>query len=255
MRMRPSKLRSICAAAGMSLLAGCGQPSGTQKSSAGTVYPQSNSLAARSNPNQALSNRVAAQSQSAPLEEGKLLVDPAGVDVFFLQYAISGASPDFTELANLDPAVQAANEFSRNATRARVEGELRARAGSVQGTTLLQVNLNDSFGEFDSKYREYDFKMGNGSVIPYFAVFGREVDLALTNGGLAQSWRLEPSEAEDILRRTGGDRNVLLVLRLQILNAPPAMNGAPMRINTRILEYGIRSSLKDIPLGKVVVGP
>lgn len=186
--------------------------------------------------------------------DGRLLAEPTGVDLFFLQYSISGAQPPFSDLAKMDATVRSANEFNRDSTLAKVETELRARAEAVRGTKLLQVNLNDSFGQYDNKYKEYDFQMGSGTVIPFYSVFGREVQLALTNGGLAQAWRLEPSEAEDVLRRTSGDRNVMLVLKLQVLDAPPAVNDSPMRINTRVLEYEIRSRFKNVNLGRVVVG-
>ena len=123
-------------------------------------------------------------------DDGKLLTEPTGVDLFFLQYSISGAQPAFSDLAKLDPAVRSANEFNRESVLAKVEAELRARADAVRGTKLLQVNLDDSFGQYDTKYKEYDFQMGSGTVIPFYSVFGREVQLALTNGGLAQAWKL-----------------------------------------------------------------
>jgi hypothetical protein len=186
--------------------------------------------------------------------DGKLLTEPTGVDLFFLQYSVSGLQPPFSDLAKLDTTVRSANEFNRDSALAKVEAELRARAEAVRGTKLLQVNLNDSFGQYDTKYKEYDFQMGSGTVIPFYSVFGREVQLALTNGGLAQAWKLEPSEAEEVLQRTGGDRHVMLVLKLQVLDAPPALNDAPMRIDTRVLEYEIRSAFKNVNLGKVIVG-
>jgi hypothetical protein len=184
---------------------------------------------------------------------GKTLIDPSGIDLFFLQYAVSGATPPFADLAKLDTTVQSADEFSRDATLAKVEAQLRARASAVHGTSYLQVNLINSFGQYDGKYKEYDFQMVNGTTISYSGIFGREVDLTLTNGGFAETWKLDPTEAEDVLRRTGGSRSVVLVLKLEILDAPPPVNDAPLRINTRILEYEIQSQFKNVRLGKVIV--
>jgi hypothetical protein len=232
---------------------GRGQVNRSPESAAATGGAQPNA-ATTAHVNPASPTAEGTTKGSTPLgDAGKLLTDPDGIDLFFLQYSISGAAPSFSDLAGLDSTVQSANEFNRDDARAKVEAQLRARAEAVRGTRLLQVSLNDSFGQYDPKYKEYDFQMGSGTVVPFNSLFRREVDLALTNGGLAQSWKLEPSEAEDVLRRTGGDRHVLLVLKLQVLDAPPPVSGAPLRINTRVLEYEIRSTLKNIHLGQVIV--
>ncbi len=107
------------------------------------------------------------------------------------------------------------------------------------------------FGEYDTKYREFDFNLGNGTRIQYTA-YGREISLVLTNGGRAQNWTLEPSEAEDVLRRTSGDRHVVLLLKLEVTGTAPAVGAGALLINTRIVEYEIRGH-GNVRLGNVVV--
>jgi hypothetical protein len=182
---------------------------------------------------------------------GKLLVEPDENDIFFLYYAASGANPSFSEIADLSNAVKSADEFNRGATHAKVEAELKAKLESVKGVGFLQVNLNDSFGQYDDKYKEYDLDMGNGTTIP-FSAFGRNIDVVLTNGGLAQSWKLDSSEAAQVLKKNGGNRNVQLLLHLQVLDAPPATSDSRLRINVRVLDYDVRSYGGD-RLGRVVV--
>ena len=181
----------------------------------------------------------------------RTLVDPTGTDLLLLHYAVSGSEPPFREIAQHDPSVQAANEFDREALITKVSEQLKATARTVRDVRALQVSIEGYFGQYDEKYREFDFDLSDGTVISKLA-FGREVDLVLSNGGLAQSWPMEPSEAADVLRRTGGNRQVVLVLKLEILDAPPAIEGAPLRINTRIAEYEIRSK-QNLRLGRVVV--
>lgn len=180
----------------------------------------------------------------------KQLVAPEADDIFLLYYATSGAVPAFSDLADLSPAVQSANEFKREGAHANAESQLKARLQALTGTRYLQVNLDSSFGQYDDRYKEYDLDMGNGTSISYNA-FGKTVDLVLTNGGLAQSWKLPPDEAADVLKKNGGFRNVQVLLHLEILDAPPTTE-SQMRINTRVLDYDIRTNRGD-RLGHVEV--
>ena len=180
------------------------------------------------------------------------LANPEPIELYFLHYLLAGTEPPFRDLAKLDPAFRSANEFNRDAALARAEADLRAKAETVKGVKFLEVNLEDAFGEYDSKYKEFDFTIGNGSRIS-FGAFGRQINLVLTNGGLAQSWQLDPAEAQDVLRRTAGDRKVVLVLKLELIGAPPAASGTTLlSINTRILQYEIRSR-RNVRLGNIVV--
>jgi hypothetical protein len=154
-------------------------------------------------------------------QPGRTLASFDGTDLFFLQYVVSGAEPPFRELAKLDPAYRSVNEFNRDAVLGRLAAQLRARAEAVRGVRFLQINLSDSFGEYDSKYKEFDFSIDTGNTVD-FSAFGRRIQLAFTNGGLARNWKVEPAEAEDLLRRTNGDRHVVLAMKLEIIDA-----GAP----------------------------
>lgn len=184
-------------------------------------------------------------------EPGRELANPSPIDMYFLQHFVANTEPPFPELAKLDFEYQHADEFNRDSTLARLEGDLRKRAETVKDVKFLQVSLYCNFSEYDSKYKEFDFDLDDSSAIPYQA-FNRQVRLALTNGNLAQSWKLEPSEAQNVMQRTGGERFVALNMKLEIIDAPPGVNGAPLVINARILEYDIRTR-RNLFLGHVVV--
>jgi hypothetical protein len=166
----------------------------------------------------------------------------------FLYYATSGENPPLSEIADLSTA---SKEFNRDDAHAKIEAQLKAKLEAVKGVKFLQVNLGSSFGQYDEKYKEYDFDLGTGTTIP-FTAFNRNVDLVLTNGGLAESWKLDPSEAAEVLRKNGGSRGVQLLLHLQVLDAPPSTSDSQLRINVRILDYDIHNYRGD-RLGRVVV--
>jgi hypothetical protein len=254
MPLRPSLLPSATAIAAL-FLVGCGNSNRTEKPVAGGQV--STASETPKPPEPAASPALVEQRSPAAARpatgSGKTLVDPTGVDLFFLQYSLSGLEAPFGEIASLDQRVRSGNAVSPDAARTRVEAELRARADAVRGTEFLEVNLNETFGMYDSKSKELDFDMVDGTFIPFHHVFGREVDLVLTNGSQAQAWKLEPAEAEDVFRRNGGDRRVLLALKLQVLDAPPAVGSGPTKIDTRVLEYEVKSAWKRTDLGKVVV--
>ncbi len=179
---------------------------------------------------------------------GKQLVSPDAEDVVFLYYGLSGEDPSLSEIADLSTA---SKEFGRAEAHAKIEAQLKAKLDAVKGVKFLQVNLNNSFGQYDEKYKEYDFDLGTGTSIP-FTAYGRNVELVLTNGGLAQSWKLDPPDAAEVLRKNGGGRGVRLVLHLRVLDAPPSAGDSRLRIDVRILDYDILSYRGD-RLGRVVV--
>jgi hypothetical protein len=241
-----SFILSSIALAAAALLAGCshGNPASSPTSSTTAKAVSVTPVAA------ATSGPPPASGEAA---SGKTLTDPSGDDLFLLHYCLSGADPAFPELAKLDSKVRSADEFTRNSVAANIEKQLRARAAEVCGTGHLVIDLSDRFGEFDDKYKEYSFTMRNGSVITLASAFGRAVEIVLTNGGLARTWKIEPQDAQDVLRRTKGNRSAVLALKLDVLNAVPAFNSAPLTINARIVEYEIRSETDNLRLGNVVV--
>lgn len=190
---------------------------------------------------------VAATQQS-------VLAQPSALDLHLLAYHIAGAEPPLSALAALDPKVRAADEFKRASVAEEVERQLQSRVQSLEGVKRLKVNLSANLGEFDAKYNEYDFVgLGDGTYIPSQSPFGREVRLALTNGSEAQAWKLEPKEAEAVLQRNRGSRYVTLVMTLEILTAQAPIDGQPLVIDTKVVEYDVLGSDESVRLGKVAL--
>lgn len=115
----------------------------------------------------------------------RLLVNPEGPDLYFVQQRLAHTQPPFDTLAELDSDVKAAYEFHRKDAFSKALDRLRAKDKGVEDVQEVVVNLNAMFSEYDSKYKEYDFDINDGSYISYNNVFGRELRLALTNGSVA----------------------------------------------------------------------
>jgi uncharacterized caspase-like protein len=208
----------------------------------------------RAAPGQPPSNGYSSTALTAAVaKQGKNLSNPSDTDLYLLAYDLSHIEAPFDELSERDQSVLRANEFDKPKKAARAEEELRARAKSLQGTAMLSVSMHNNFGEYDPKYEEYDFTSLSENVHLSFNAFGRQIKLYMTNGDKAQSWKLTPEEAAQVLRLTKGQRYVRLALKLQILDADPPVGQEPLVIRTRIVEYDIFTQNGNTRLGKVVV--
>lgn len=187
-------------------------------------------------------------------EAGRTLVQPADLDLFFLTYQAAGVEPPFAVLAGRDPKVGQADEFTRQKAAEEVERQLRARAESVRDVRFLQLNLNATFGEYDSRYGEFTFAgLGDGTYISSGSPFGSNVRVALINGGQAQGWPLDAQEAEAVLQRNRGERWVTLVLRLEIVGAAQPVDGVPLVLDTKIVGFDVMAGDGRTRLGRVAL--
>lgn len=193
---------------------------------------------------------------AAAADAGRTLAQPADLDLFFLAYRAAGVEPPFAALATRDPKVSRADEFTRQKTADEVERQLRSRAESVRDVKLLQVNLDATIGEYDPKYGEYTFVgLGDGTYIPSGSPFGTEVRIALVNGGQAQSWPLDATEAAAVLQRNRGERFVTLALRLEVIGAQQPVDGVPLVLDAKILAVDVMAGDHRTRLGKLALEP
>lgn len=197
---------------------------------------------------------LAAACLGAPLARAQgVLVNPEPTTLYFLQQRLAHTLPPLDALTQFDPDVQHADEFHKKDAVDKARNRLVAKQESVNGVTELVINLQSNFGEYDDQYKEYDFDLSDGTNIPFQWPFSREVRLALTNGTKAQTWSLSPDEAAAVLAKTKGRRYATLVLKMKVLDSPPAVDGEPMIINCKIEEYEILDNFTSRHLGKVVV--
>ncbi|MDR3527658.1 MAG: hypothetical protein P4L57_10280 [Rhizomicrobium sp.] len=182
-----------------------------------------------------------------------IIVDPDVSTVFLLQSKFSHTVPHYDTIAEWDPAVRVADEFQKPVAIKQVVAKLRARAASLEGVKQVVVNLRSAFSEFDDQYQEYEFDFDDGTYIPFDSGYGNQVRIALTNGTKARTWKLNPKDAELVLRRNRGLRNVRLVLTLLPLPSPKAVgNDAPV-LNAKIIGYDVVSGSSNVKLGSVAV--
>lgn len=195
---------------------------------------------------------LSAIRNTAAAEAARTLAQPADLDLYFLAYQAAGVDPPFGALAGRDPKVERADEFTRQKTADDVERQLRARAESVRDVRFLQVNINATIGEYDSRYGEFTFAgLGDGTYIPSGRVFGSDVRIALVNGGQVQSWPLDAAAAEAALRRNRGERWVTLALRLEIAGAERPVDGVPLVLQAKIIGCDIMAGDGTTRLGSV----
>ncbi len=181
-----------------------------------------------------------------------VLGNPDPSTVLLLQYKFSRTEPPYAALALLDNAVRSADEFHKAEAIRQADAALRARAAGLAGVEKITVNLVTRFSDYDAQYGEYDFDLNDGTYISYTA-FDRQVQIALTNGTSAQSWKLDAKEAEEALRKNKGNRSATLALLLSLSESLPPVNGAPPVLNAKIVSYDIFTQFGNVRLGHIVV--
>jgi hypothetical protein len=189
---------------------------------------------------------------SAAAYADALLINPDDVTIFLLQQKFSNSNPDLVALSQGDPAVKAADEFHQQAAIDQDVAQLKADEATLQGVTTIVLNLDSSFSPYDSDYNEYDFDISDATYISY-SLWGQQFQIDLTNGTDAQSWSLKPDEAEKVLDRNNGSRNVTLVLTLKLLDSPAPVAGQPAVLNAQIVSYDVLAETGSMRLGHVVV--
>ena len=130
---------------------------------------------------------------------------------------------------------------------------LKARNASLDGVKTIVVNLMTTFSEYDARYQEYDFDINDGTYISYSNGLGGDLRIALTNGTKAQIWKLNPTEAEQILHKNNGFRNVTLALTLLLLPSSSAVGGEPIVLKAKIVRYDVLGENSNVKLGDVAV--
>lgn len=181
------------------------------------------------------------------------LSNPDPSAVLFLQYKYAHTAPPFEALAQRGLGSKSGDEFHKQDEIKQAAAVLKAKAASLDGVKTVTVSLMSAFSDYDFQFQEYDFDINDGSYLPFNNVLGREVRIALTNGTKAQTWKLGPKDAEDVLRKNKGQRAVTLVLTLLLLDSTPAGEGEQITLNAKVLSYDIMTAYGSGRLGKVVV--
>lgn len=177
--------------------------------------------------------------------------DPSAV--LLLQYKYAGVAPPYELLAQSDSTVTSADEFHKQGAIKQAEAGLREKAASLDAVKTLVVNTESSFSEYDAQNQEYDLDINDGTFLSYNNVFGKNVQIQFANGTAAQLWKISSKDAEDVLRRNHGSRNVTLVLTLSLLASTPSVDNEAAVLNAKIVHYDILSSIENAKLGHVVV--
>ncbi len=181
-----------------------------------------------------------AQQQSLPNVWDNLIVSPDKADKYFLYYAIANKRPPVGELASANEKVKSADEFHRKDVQKQIEQRILERVKQYEGIRYIELASDNDFGEYDDRYGELTFRLSNNTALGRDTVFDREVAIWAVNGGDAATWSLTPAEAQEVLRKNDGKRDVRLVMMLEIVGAPEPNNDyAPLALQARVLEYEI----------------
>jgi hypothetical protein len=188
----------------------------------------------------------------AAVRAAEVINNPDPATIYLLQCKFAGTTPAYEAMAQADSSVKAADEFHKAELAKQLVASLKARFASLEGVKEITVNFMSNFSEYDAQTGEYDFDISDGTYVPANA-FGRELRIALTNGTLAQTWKLGPKEAEEALRKNKGERWARLALRLALLPSSPAVDREPIVLNTKIVGYDVLNRFSNVKLGSAVV--
>ena len=183
----------------------------------------------------------------------EVMNNPDPTSVTLLQYKYSKVAPPYATLAACEESVKSADEFHKDAALKLAQARLAGRFAEMQDTVKLIINLSSSFSEYDSDHGEYDLDINDGTVISAYNACSKEVRIALTNGTNAQTWKLDPAEAQRVLEKNRNIRNVIAILKLTLLPSSQAVDGEPAVLNAKVVGYDVLSLMGDRKLGAVAV--
>jgi hypothetical protein len=183
-----------------------------------------------------------------------LLVSPSQEAVCLLYYKLASATPPFDDMANESRNVQNKDEFHRPAALAEELSSLHALYASLSEVTSVQVNIQMSLGAYDAELGEFTLSgFGADEFVPFYCFGNRQVHLRLDNSPYAQSWSMNAQQAERVVARNQGSRDVSAVSTIDLVGAEKSLPGDPMVIVGKVREVRVMGLFTHAPLGKYQV--
>lgn len=165
----------------------------------------------------------------------RVLNQPDNLQVKMLAYRIAGKTPPLAEWAEKAVGKRYVDEFQRPAALQQEQERLQAVWDGTAGVGWVRFNVNANFSEYDATRGGYYFDAFTpGS---YFT-FG-DVRLGVDNMGELNFWPLDAASAQDVLRRNGSLRNVVLDSLFRITGA--SQRGDAQEISLQLQRYTITS--------------
>lgn len=184
----------------------------------------------------------------------QVLRNPSDDTVCLVYYHIANQTPPFAQFAQTEPAVASANEFDQPKALAAAESQLTALYNSLAGVTTLQIDLQMSMGTY-SQLGEYDLDGFGGDESINYNCFGNtfQLQLQFDNSDYAQSWVLNPSQAQDVLARNGGSRAVVASTTIVLTGVSPSAPGEPLILTGDVKKVVVVGGYNKAPLGEYTV--
>lgn len=185
----------------------------------------------------------------------RVLMNPSDNTMCLLYYHIANQTPPFNQFAQTAPSVVNANEFDQPKALSDEVSQLTALYNSLAGVTVIKININMSMGTYDSQFGEYDLTGFAGNEYINYNCFDNTATLQLQfdNSDYAESWTLNPSQAQDALNRNGGSRDIVAVSTISLTGINPGAPGDPLVLVGDVKEVKVIGAYNEAPLGGYVV--
>jgi hypothetical protein len=179
------------------------------------------------------------------------LANPDDATMILLYHDLAGIATPLDTWVERDFRIVSARAPDKAAQRAMVRSEFEASMAAVRSVGSLRLSMPAQISDYDPTYNEFGIRALSPSSTVTYRALNSQVNLRFTNGRDAQIWQVPPAEAQVISDKMGPYGNATLDVLLRITGTQPAPNGGT--ILTEVLEYELRSTNKDILLGRVVV--
>jgi hypothetical protein len=188
----------------------------------------------------------------APLPDRDMeLANPDDSTMILLYHDLAGIATPIDSWVERDFRITSARAPDKAAQRAMVRSEFEASMAAVRNVGSLRLSMPAKISDYDPTYSEFGIRALSPSSTVTYRALNSQVNLRFTNGRDAQVWQVPPDEAQVISDKMGPYGNATLDVLLRITGTQPAPNGGT--ILTEVLEYELRSTNKDILLGRVIV--
>lgn len=234
----------------LATLAGCSRAPGDSPGAEPPVSPPAETAAARPAASAPTATPSAAADLAAPALPAatppagapaaasfgsRILNQPDDLQVKMLAYRVASKTPPLADWAQDVVAKRYVDEFQRPAALQQEQERLQAIWDSTADVGWLRFNVKASFSEYDASRGGYYL---NAFTPGAYFTFG-DVRLSVDNMGELNFWPLDATVAQEVLRKSGGSRYVVLDSLFRIAGA--SQRGDAQEISLQLQRYTINS--------------
>ncbi len=192
---------------------------------------------------------------TAPTYAAATLRSPSSISICLLYYKVLGQQVPYDSFADGLPEVERANEFQKGKLKAGKISQLKDVYQSISETKTIQLNIEMDIGTYDADLSEYTVSgFGPNSYVEFICPDRSRVHVFFENGIYAQSWSLDPTAAEQVLKRNHDSRKVVASTSIDLISSDKPNGDNILVLHGKVIAVDYFSRFTNAQLGHQAIG-